>query len=723
MVARWTIQFSTVTDQDGLIIIYDADYTGEDTIALTPASNPISISMQKQDMLTPVMSDSGYLRIVDDGNPQSCIDDIHPEGAMSRPVELYMSGALTWRGFVSPEAYSTDYAAPPVIVEFPLVGVLEALSCVNITDTGTGLQLIGDFLKQCMLITGFSWDGLIFPRQLLSFDDFTNAGELRLELSRYNFLHLNDLEYINDEDWTEFVGDSYLKVLEDICRYFGWTASQQGKYLLLSTPRTDIEDYAVVDLDNLEALILNPNADITVQPITRSIITSLTADGIAHRRSRENGYKKIILITTLNQGQSIYPEILYQGPIEAEYSRVHTEHYDTHTFDYDLSITGICQVLNINKEHIQLGRYEVDENDNVVTLDYEYPTADDPDSWAYIGGNIVKCVTYNNNEEPSRLAYIKALRLFCDWDGKHFTQNYPLAKITSRGVGCFPSGGALAITANLQNSYFWNDDSSGTLQMWLKENYGMTQWGPFMNNLRLSLKIGSYYYNGTTWTTQHAIFAVKAGSYKGSSSLSNNSVGTISNSMTLEQPYKDSALGFIVPIDRNLQGKMEITLYPWTINHGTYGEPDKTYSSLYLSNLKISYFNDEDSDEESTSGVRLAALTGSNYQRELTVNLNLTSDLKNNTGLALLWFNGTAVGKIALTYPSEQTLYQPERWALQTMLMLFSKSSDKLTLETELSSTLQLYDLVQIYGKNYIIMGKDVDYADEHMTLTVINYG
>lgn len=714
MVARWTIQFATITGSDGLIVIYDADYTGEDTISLIPTSNPISISMHKEDMLTPVMSDSGYLRIVNDGNPDSDIDDIYPGNAMDRPVVLYIDGVITWRGYISPEAYSADYTASPVVVEFPLVGVLNALGAFNITDTGVGLQLIADFIKQCLLQTGFTWEGLIFPRQLLEFDDFSNAGELRLELSRYNFLHENTSDNVEDADWTPFIGDSYLSILQNVCQYFGWTASQQGTYLLLSTPRTDIEDYVVVDYENLEALVLNPSQDFTVEPITRPIVTPPAADGTAHRRSRSNGYKRVTLLTNLNPGMDIVPQINYNGNIEKTFNII-IDVSQAGTQDY---LHAQDRFLDITHENIILHAYRMNGS-TYQEVDWALPTlfADYCLPQAYL----VKASSWKEEEHITDYSYRNYLRISADKTfnlGGHFAYNVPMASITSRGIGEYHAGCAIAINATVFNSFM--QESGLFLQ---KDTYGMTQWGPFNNNLRVSLKIGNKYYKPSTgtWVARETIFEIPAGVKTEDGEWTDMTVraqGSILNTKTLDMPW-DGASGFIIPVTETLMGTMTLTFFPWIKNHSM-GEDDD-FTALFIGDLDVSYYSD--STRRDSEGIRIMSFTGRDFSKDYEIKYNLTSLKDDRIGHGLLWYDGTPIGQtIELTYPGEQTLYQPERWAMQTLLKLYSKPSEKLTLETEYSSTLKLYDLIQINDKNYIITGIDTDFADDHTTLTVINY-
>ena len=59
---------------------------------------------------------------------------------------------------------------------------------------------------------------------------------------------------------------------------------------------------------------------------------------------------------------------------------------------------------------------------------------------------------------------------------------------------------------------------------------------------------------------------------------------------------------------------------------------------------------------------------------------------------------------------------------MNTLLMLYSAPATQLILEVDYDSTLQVYELVSIEDKNYIITGRELDYADEHVRLTLMSY-
>ena len=741
MAVRWQISFKTLSDRDGLVKIYDSTYSG-DAIELTPATQPFSVTQRQSELITPVVSDSGYLRIIDNGIASEYIDDLHPESAMDRKIEFYVDSVLTWRGYISPESFSMPWESAPREMALPLVGVLDALAGVNITDTGKANQPIASFLYEILIATGFSFTGVLFPRQMLQYFNFSDAPEFRLQLSRYNFLKLNDADYEPDTDWSEFVGDSWLKVLEEICRYFGWTASAQGSVLVLSTPRTDITDYALVNVSDLPNIEHRPTQRVDTTAYTRSTVSSLDFDGVSHRRSISNGKKRITITAESPAPDGIYPEILFNGDVE--YSGDYDYSFEVHPtgVDHKGKITGRNKVLNIDREHVTLHKYVITDigtsSESYHEVDWEYPeNADDmvgPGAYlvkSFSDGYVKKDndVVDGSDVDTTKETYINALRLTGNKGlnsgsstVKHFTEIVPLASIKSRSKCRFPNGGCICISADVQNSFARRlTNVSG----WVIDPSGMSMWGSFRNYLKCSLRIGNKYYDGSMWVSTNTplVFDVSC-LVQGESQLSGmeqNGVGLIANRLDIKIPDPGTQ-GYIVPVDYGLEGEMELTFYNWAYTLPANGSvTGNSFVSLYISNLSFSWYKGSDDEEKD---LRLSRLTGKRFQDDLSISLKLSSINNNRLSQATLWFNEFyPVGRdYNITYPGSLSLLRPEEWLMYTMLMLYSKPSEQLTLEVSLDSTLKVYDLVSIGGKNYIITGRETDYADEHVKLYIVSY-
>ena len=710
MAVRWTITFKTIKDRTGLVKVYDSSYSG-DPIALTPAVNPFYVSQRQSELITPVMSDSGYLRVIDNGIATEYIEDIHPLAALDRKVEFFVDNTLVWCGYISPSTFSVPWEPAPREVEFPLVGALDVLASATITDTGVGRQIIATFLDQILTATGIGFTGVMMARQMLEASWSDDIPELRFGLSRYNFLKFNTAAYEPNTGWNEFIGESWLTVLEEICRYFGWTASAQGTLLVLTSPRTDITDYALVTRADLAAIENDFSSDIPYTQYERSEVSQLGWDGINHRKSISNGKRRITINAQTPAPEGIFPEILFNGDVEYSGSYTYSEAGQP-------TLHGTNKVLNIDHEHVTLHKYEVTDiggsSEDYHEVDWEYPS--DIEDMACPAAYIVKATAWGSTEPKQknwsnvlRLGHTKAM------NEASFYEQVPLASIESRAAVALHSGGAICISALLQTSYgigsvpgnYWRDPS------------GAIMWSPLiLTGLKCSLQIGSAAWNGSSWVggSLHnpPIFTIPCQNNQiPAEDITKNLVSQIDDSNDIQSPYVGTA-GYIVPVS-NLEGKLKITFY--NDDYDWYADYPYAFAALYIGNLKFQY----NTGEEKTEEFSLTRIAGS-FDEDLTVTLRLASTLDDRISQSLLWFQNNNVGDIEIRYPDSLTLYQPERWLMNTLLMIYSNPIEQLVLEVDFDSALNVYDFVSIGGKTYIITGRETDFADEHTKLTIKSY-
>lgn len=122
---------------------------------------------------------------------------------------------------------------------------------------------------------------------------------------------------------------------------------------------------------------------------------------------------------------------------------------------------------------------------------------------------------------------------------------------------------------------------------------------------KLQLKVGNKYYNGTNWTTEESTF-IASRTFKKSDELFYNA-GTLKNYNTYEMNLQDTSEGYAIPIDENLFGELELTVYAPTnfgqsahIEGSPDGKDEPEYVKLVtelvtgavcISDLKLSYTN------------------------------------------------------------------------------------------------------------------------------------
>ena len=239
--ANWVIPFVDVHDVEYEIRIGGASVK----TTLTGALSPIEIQADgSTDMFEPIRKQTGYVRIFDDGfdDDGNAFDwtALIPTSATSRPVTLVRlsDNSIMWRGYIKPENYSSEYYGNPQTREFPVVCQLSVLESEDISPTQATVANIAYLIHYLVtLVPANTWNNVILPtteaigtlRKCVQWSNFgaqDNAGILR---AKYNGADL----------------------LEELCRFLGWTAQQDGGDLVF-TMDYDCYEFRKISISDLE---------------------------------------------------------------------------------------------------------------------------------------------------------------------------------------------------------------------------------------------------------------------------------------------------------------------------------------------------------------------------------------------------------------------------------------------------------------------------------------
>lgn len=737
MAVRWSIAFKTLSGHDGLVKVYDSNYSG-DPIAVEPAVNAFSTTCQEQDLFQPVITDSGYLRVIDNGIAAQYVEDIHPLGALDRPVEYYQDNVLKWRGYISPESFSMNWEPAPRVVEFPLVGVLNVLESVTVQDNGTGLQPIAAFIKEILTATGFSWDNVILAQQMASIDTYEDFPEFRLSLSRYNFVRYNTTQNIDDPDWTKYVGDTYLECLQKICLYFGWTASQKGADFVLTNSRLDLTDAGSnkISWNDLAALAADPLDTVTPVAVERPQISlsSLDFDGIGHRKSIRNGFKKVTVQAPVASSSNIFPEILFNGRQVAFYT--HEQIY----YRNSLKVKGLVKFLDINRENVTLYSYHWDSGRSVwVRENWSAPTEEpfeiNPRADIVQGCTLYGSALFPYRDKENYTPYLRLCRQQLidsgsgsgsgsggdDWE--ILPGNKPLAIIRAGEASFFAGGGALCFSAKARKNFSFEEQPTDPDDPYIYyyDKDGLTQAiagrpAPGGGPLVISVQIGDLYYDGSDWVDYPMSFEVpmSGSGSQGYDMVTDNNAGRY-----------DGAMGYMIPIPEDMYGQIVITFYPWV---RTLYQTEIYTNTLFLFDLSLRYFNNAVTESTEFRGVRIGQLTGKAFKSDESVDLSAASLSDKQPPISsnqYLFYDGNIIGtEDIFTYCDEDdtVLSQPEYWLMDSYVKAYTNPATWLELEVSYDEDIQLYSVITYEGKKYLVTGIDTAYEDEHIKLWIASY-
>lgn len=270
MAKNYTITFKSL--RAGTVYTLNIGGGSGTAVALHGGAEPFTTDEDaSEDQFTPIRTQSGYFRIVDNGyaaNGTTAFDwkDLLPATDSERPVTLTQGGTVVWQGFMQSQTFSGALYGNPQEREFPVICPLGVLSGVDI-NFNAGLKNFAYVLKSvCDTIDSKSGNVVTITSIVIQ-----GGSDAR------NWL-------LTKIDWQNFATEgadgvmrakySIYEVLEDMCRFWGWTARTKGTVLYL----TASDDSAEQSFLTLTRTQLNQlaNETSTSAGSTSSTIPSVT---------------------------------------------------------------------------------------------------------------------------------------------------------------------------------------------------------------------------------------------------------------------------------------------------------------------------------------------------------------------------------------------------------------------------------------------------------------
>ena len=262
MAVHWQIPFKSL--RSGTIYtvnIYESSYGGS-AVVLNGGAQPFTTKEDgNEDMFTPIRTQSGYFRIVDVGGGFNW-KELLPSTDSDRAVTLTANGTVVWQGFMQSQTFSGVLYGNPQEREFPVTCALSILSGEDI-NFNRGLKNFAFLLKEvCDTIATMS--GNVIGIDTLMIQGGSDARKwLQKQVDWKNF---------SAEDNAGILRAKYslFEVLEDMCRFWGWTARTSGKTLYL-TCADDSSEQAYLQLTYAQ---LNTLSSATNDTSTGTIIST-----------------------------------------------------------------------------------------------------------------------------------------------------------------------------------------------------------------------------------------------------------------------------------------------------------------------------------------------------------------------------------------------------------------------------------------------------------------
>lgn len=272
MANNYTIQFKSLR-AGTLYTLAIGGGTGS-AIALHGGAEPFTTQEDSdEDQFTPVRTQSGTIRIVDNGKAADGVTafdwhDLLPKTDTARPVTLsHVVGSTTiidWQGFIQAQNHGSTLYGNPQEHEFPVQCPLTVLGGTQVKTDETAyknfaylLSYVFSTIPSAIIISSFVFQGGADARTWL-----------RKKFDWRNLLNINEGD----------VSPAYnlYEVLEDVCRFWGWTVRICRETVYFTAIDDEAEPNALVLTSAQLASIGNETTgDIgTVDVMTTSVTVS-----------------------------------------------------------------------------------------------------------------------------------------------------------------------------------------------------------------------------------------------------------------------------------------------------------------------------------------------------------------------------------------------------------------------------------------------------------------
>lgn len=356
---RWKIPFQTFMGEQLEVQIEQDGWTGGSTTIsdsgtngkMFAAARPFETKGQTDtDIFKPIRTQSGYIRIV--CKDESWRDLIPTNNAQNRVKLIRKSNNdILWFGYMKAEMYKHTLYEYADTYEFPLICPLCLLKQQDFDftymETVSFSYLISEILSYAF---GGYEPGVVFH------DIFEGRIYLDARISRMRWIALNDEYHVNRNKQPWKSGAKLYDILEEICRFWGFTCEMNGMTVTFSA--TDIEPIGSQGTErNIRQFIdtdLSEGSEdivtLSAQAIDEQIVDEKTQEEITQPASQ------VVIETTLdkvelNMEVPDMKELIRSGyPMQTKRS--------TRVNDEGENVTVVSRELSTDMEQVGVSNYE-----------------------------------------------------------------------------------------------------------------------------------------------------------------------------------------------------------------------------------------------------------------------------------------------------------------------------------------------------------------------------
>lgn len=573
---------------------------------------------------------------------------ILPVDATEWQVTLIRTGdsKQVFIGYLTAEIYTQPAIEGPNIVTInaasPMVPILAAtMPLANIGKLTIG-ELIHMALATCSGITQ------VFMPAMYALDIPTEASQytdiLRMTISSSPYVSVNEVATVTGE---EFNYDTFEKPLEALCTLFSWSLIDSGDGSLYFISPGWNHDYMQLTPDNLLAkspftpALVTPQifAEDAIQPVDMSDVIEIrqgVGSVLASVNIKENSVELPSPKSYIRSQAFSRASYQITSPVgdvaKTEVAEVETKLYQTKVrlphYRYSiLSSPGADGKLykwdriNDDTPDSTLAGAEWIRFDVCDPADLEAATENRKVSWKF--------------QEAFRVQQF-ATDAVLGAQSAEIPDDLPLIEMDMQG-GNFTSGAFrlnFSIRANAGKGFFCPED--GKVQGGSLKEPTENVWGELISyfwqeglRFRASLKVGDYYFTGSSWSYGKAIFNMTVPP----TSAEWHSVKT---NKTIEMPY-DGDSGFYMPITEPISGPIELRIY--AVKRVPEDSAVIFELPFYIKDLSFEYMPELDFTVAKPSDTTYYRAFNLHFTEEKEVGLSLHSRINSSEQMSLIYEN------------------------------------------------------------------------------------
>ena len=318
MEIHWQIPFKSL--RSGIVYtvnIYDPNYSHyAGHVMLKGGAQPcVTQEDDDEDFFANIRTQSGYIRIVDDGKDANGNTfnwkTFVPSTDTDRPVTIthMVSGSavLDWQGFMQAQNFGATLFGDPQEKEYPIQCALTVLEGSDIDHTHVTIENFAFVLRECLNEIDRVSGGVVSNHEVIT------SGAVHINTVYVQGGVDGRRWLLKRIDWQNFVSQvddefearySLYEVLQDICRFWGWTArTYKDKLYLTRADDTDIPTFAVLSRAQLSALAGGTDAS----DIASFYTVALTGEELVSMNNddyRQRGHNKATVKAECNDAEN-----------------------------------------------------------------------------------------------------------------------------------------------------------------------------------------------------------------------------------------------------------------------------------------------------------------------------------------------------------------------------------------------------------------------------------